>query len=162
MNNPLLSTEETERNVLFSKIKKFFTDEPCRLNMDTWHINYSSNPNHPLYPPCKTVGCLAYAAIVCSEQKLEDIYNAGESLAEAAKRILNITEAEQEILFYAESWPEPFRSDYQRSFGDMETLFIFSRAAQGDLEAIAIGKYLKDRMARILCGRIDFFSTTGR
>lgn len=143
---------------LFERIITYFREEPCRLNMETWQSNFlfpeigSTNKENPLIPPCGTIGCLAFAAVFCS-----GLTKLNGNIPSTAKRLLQLTDEEADKLFYTDGWPEPMKSDHERCLNDFEKHKIMYRAGRGDLEAIAIGKYLRERMAWSLIARVNYF-----
>jgi len=114
---------------LLNQICKAIEREPRRFNMGDW---ISLDPFNDVYlpgseqAPCGTTACIAGFAVMLDSCGVSSSPNPGAwrstmldivendrcPIDRHAKDLLDLTEDQSDLLFYATAWPESFRNDY--------------------------------------------------
>jgi hypothetical protein len=103
---------------LFEKVIAAIQADPRRLNMNMWAYNTARGASTT--PECGTAGCIAGWTVLISKHEskvlakeqvvVEDLDG---NWPGAAQRLLDITDDQEQALFYADWWPSPFREEYE-------------------------------------------------
>lgn len=90
---------------LLKKVAKHIEEEPKRLDMDRWFVEYINlDKLPPFVPSCGTVGCLAGWAAHLGNQPIRAY--------EGGRLALELDHSQARRLFYLDKWPEEFELAY--------------------------------------------------
>ena len=123
---------------------------PEHFNMKSWFGRPDGGdiPRRPrLRGACGTTACIAGWAVARFTPAIFGVGHwGGHDIPETAKELLGISDVEGSGLFYYESWPEPFRTQYHTAWRASPTPSSRRR--------------LMARCAKIAAQRIDHFIAT--
>lgn len=114
-----MKTTKPKLNVrLLRRIQKHILEEPRRFVMEDL-VRYgppgeafeSDNGSEQIFAECGTAACIAGWTLMLSGYRIERV-----NYLKRASELLSLgSDADEDRLFFADSWPEPFKHNYARA-----------------------------------------------
>ncbi len=101
--------------VRLEQVAKAVENDPLIVAMSQFSFSKLDRINYHLQEPaCGTVGCIAGWAVAMDLPKSTDLLKMSQTeISDMALKILDLGEAQENLLFYASYWPEPFKSQIE-------------------------------------------------
>ena len=101
---------------MLRKVQEFLLEEPRRFDMANW-LTKASSADILEMPPCGTACCIAGAAVIVNSGKTPApmLEKRGFMVESNAGKILGLTYAQKDRLFFVNSWPSRFKRAYRRA-----------------------------------------------